>query len=562
MVSLRFSSGPGPDPRYPLAGLYLGDYSRVAHLYDYSPHDSRAFPERARELAGHDFDRPGLAGLLEEYNRGLGAPPEALASARRLGKPGAVAIITGQQPGVLVGPLYTFWKAVSVIQLARAVEGLLPAGTPVVPVFWIGGEDHDLAEVARLTIQTPDGSLARLNYRPSAGTGALFPARASVGHLPAGPAAQALLDELEPLLGQTEFSPDVLAHLRRTAEASGSLSGWFGRLLLSLLGHLGLVLADPLLPGMRLLQRPALARMVTDNQAIGALFAEGQHQVRELGLDPQVEKDPDSANLYLYRGLERVPLRRAAGDGRSFTAGQGPEAEVLTESDLLGLASSPEGLSPNVVLRPLAQEWVFPVLAYVGGPGETSYFGLYKGLFHHFGRRLPVIYPRPNVTIVEPAVARHLSRCGLDAGEALDLDTLRGARARYLDDADPVGIDGLFARLSDQVTDLYAGADRELARLDPGLAALGVKNRDRVLAEVEWLRKKTWQQHRQNCQEAVRRYDALETALRPGGDFQERVFNLFPYLAKYGPGLTGEMASQPIVPGDATLSAGHRFLFI
>jgi bacillithiol biosynthesis cysteine-adding enzyme BshC len=562
MVSLRFSSGPGPDPRYPLAGLYFGDYPQVAHLYDYSPHDPGSFPARARELAGHDFDRSGLAGLLEEYNRGLGAPREALASARRLGMPGSVAIITGQQPGVLVGPLYTFWKAVSAIQLARAVEALLPAGTPVVPVFWVGGEDHDLAEVARLTVQTPDGRLARLNYRPSAGTGALFPARASVGLLPAGPAAQALLDEVEPLLGKTGFSPDVLAHLRGTAEASGSLSAWFGRLLLGLLGHLGLVLADPLLPGMRFLQRPALTRMVTDNRAIGTLFAEGQRRVRELGLDPQVEKAPDSANLYLYRGLERVPLRRAAGDGQLFTAGQGPGAEVLTEADLLDLVSSPEGLSTDVVLRPLAQEWVFPVLAYVGGPGETSYFGLYKGLFHHFGRRLPVIYPRPNVTIVEPAVARHLSRCGLEPGEALDFEALRGARTLYLADADPVGIDALFARLADQVTDLYAGADRDLARLDPGLADLGVKNRDRVLAEVEWLRKKTWQQHRQNCQDAVRRYDAVEAALRPGGDFQERVLNLFPYLAKYGPGLTSEMASQPIVPGDATLSVAHRFVFL
>ncbi len=573
-VGYRISLGSVYDSRYPLFNDYLHRYEALAGLYDYSPHDPTCWAGRAGELRAFDGDRAALAAYLEDYNRSLGAPPEALASARRVAEPGSLVVIGGQQPGVLLGPLYTFWKAVAVVQLARAAETLLPAGTPVVPVFWIGAEDHDLAEIAPVNVLGPDGRVTRVVYDPAAGAagGVAPPTRTSVGLLPASPSADGLLDRLERLLWKAEFTGEVMARLRSTAAASANLADWFGRLLLGVLGPRGLVVANAVDPRLRRLESPMFSRMVTDNAAVAALFAEGQTRVRDLGYEPQVDKDPESANLYLYRGTERVQLYRVRpgpgtpGAGRTagaaFRAGQGAEAELLTEAGLLDIArSTPERLSTNVVLRPLAQDSVFPVLAYVGGPGETSYFALYGGIYHHFGRRLPIIYPRPNVTLIEPAVRRHLGKCGLSPEQALDLEVLERAKEGCLKEADPVGIDGLFDRITGEFREGYAAVSGALARLHPSLESLAVKNLGRVTAEVDWLRDKAWQQLRQNCRETVRRFETMEAYLRPLGDYQERVFNLFAYLAKYGPGLAPDLAGLPLVPPDGTLQASHRFIW-
>ena len=57
----------------------------------------------------------------------------------------AVTVIGGQQAGILTGPLYSVHKAISVILLAKKKRQAL--GVPVVPVFWVAGEDHDINEI-------------------------------------------------------------------------------------------------------------------------------------------------------------------------------------------------------------------------------------------------------------------------------------------------------------------------------------------------------------------------------------------------------------------------------
>jgi len=547
------------DPRYPLFSSYLHCFDSVACLYDYSPYDPAGYGERARELATQDHDRETLAAVLEDYNASLGAPPETLSAARSIAREGSVVVIAGQQPGVLTGPLYTFWKALATVQLARAAAQHLPPGTVVVPVFWIGAEDHDLDEVAPVTVWGPNATLTRLTYEPGTSHGP----RTSVGFLPTGGAALRLVEAFERALGKVQFKEEVSDLLRRTADEADNLGDWFGRLLLALLGREGLVVINPLLPGIRALQAPAFTRMIRENEALAQAFFEGCERVRSLGFEPQVDKDPDAANLYLYRGNERVPLFRR--DGGGFTAGRG-EAVPVSEPELIDTARSrPRLLSPNVVFRPLSQDTVLPVLAYVGGPGETSYFGLYRELYHRFGRRLPIIYPRPNVTLIEPSVARHLKKCGLSAGEALDLERLRAEKASYLEEADPVGIDEAFDRAAGAVRRAYAGPEGLaplVGGIDPYLKTLAAGNLERVLSELEWLRKKTWQRHRRACREVLDRYEAIEGALRPRGDYQERVLNIFSFLARYGPGLTRELAAIELVAPDASLDPGHRLVRI
>ena len=109
-----------------------------------------ADPEAVRTACEEQLAQPrdwrALADILETAGRRYGTTETALARLDAVAEGKAAAVVTAQQVGYLGGPLYTLVKAYHCARLAPWLERQL--GRPVVPVFWLEGEDHDLAEVA------------------------------------------------------------------------------------------------------------------------------------------------------------------------------------------------------------------------------------------------------------------------------------------------------------------------------------------------------------------------------------------------------------------------------
>src|SRR3982750_1959620 len=119
-----------------LFGDLVYHFDRVSDLYTWQPNNLDALI-RASNFDFPDERRARLVKALEPLNAGN-------PSLAKLGRPGTVAIVTGQQVGLFSGPAYTIYKALSAI---RTAEQLNERGVPAVPVFWLATEDHDLAEV-------------------------------------------------------------------------------------------------------------------------------------------------------------------------------------------------------------------------------------------------------------------------------------------------------------------------------------------------------------------------------------------------------------------------------
>src|SRR4051812_9178195 len=92
---------------------------------------------------------PDVHRALVAQNAGLPASPARDAHLDALGR-GAAVVVTGQQVGLFLGSLYTIYKAASAIALARVLAA--ETGAPVVPMFWLQTEDHDLPEIASLGV--------------------------------------------------------------------------------------------------------------------------------------------------------------------------------------------------------------------------------------------------------------------------------------------------------------------------------------------------------------------------------------------------------------------------
>lgn len=529
----------------PLVHDFLYGFERVRALYAYDPHDPESLARRYRWLRDRwRGDRSGLVRVLDDYNRRLGAGPRALENAARLGRPETVAVVAGQQAGVLTGPLYTVYKAMSAVLLARRCDREL--GIPAVPVFWISAEDHDFAEVDHVHLITPDHRLARLALDEGP------PGKWSVGHVPVSGAVFRLLDAVEAHTAPTEFRPAMLDTLRRLAEASDNLADWFGRVMAWLFGDAGLVLANPLLPGLRRLQSEALAAMIRRREATRAALEAAEARLAEAGYAPAVErKDPGALHLFTYVDGERLPLLDEAG---AFVArGSGRR---FTEAELLRLAETePTRLSTNVVLRPIAQDAVFPNLATLCGPGEIQYYAQFTDVYPVFDLEQPVLVPRPNVTLVERVYRGYLEKYGLSY---VDVVTDLEARQRqYLAARDTIGLERLLSELRRDIAGRMREVGETLAALDPNLKTLATSQLGRMMGLVGQLEEKAWQRLRQREEIALRQFEKLGLHLFPGGTYQERVLNWFGYAFKYGPDLLGHLMAEPLLDG-----VDHKFVVL
>ncbi|MFS8641115.1 MAG: bacillithiol biosynthesis cysteine-adding enzyme BshC, partial [Symbiobacteriaceae bacterium] len=322
---------------------YLQDFERVRPFFLYDPHDPEAFARRALALerSGHRPSREAVAEALHAYNRRLGAEEPALEAARRLADPQALAVVGGQQPGLATGPLYTVYKALGVIRLARQLEDNLRR--PVVPVFWLATEDHDLEESNRLYVVDDRGRLRLLRLPAPAGGGQL-----SLGALPLTPAARAVVAELVRLSGASHENPFARL-LEEERQAARTFGEWAARLMARLFSGHGLVLLDPMEPSLRRLARSLLQRAVVRREAIHRELTAAAQRLERRGYRPQLQLAPEHSHLFYYDRGRRVALLWRDGE---FTDRHG-RLHMSAGEVARRLEISPESFSPNVVLRPM-----------------------------------------------------------------------------------------------------------------------------------------------------------------------------------------------------------------
>src|SRR3989442_1481422 len=194
---------------------YLYHFDRVAQFYNGSPFDAESYRRLADNLKGLKRNRAELSEILERQNKAFGCAEPTLANIRRLSDPATSAVVTGQQVGLLSGPAFTLYKALTAVRLA---QWLSEQGLPSVPVFWLATEDHDLEEVAHTAVFDRDYDLVSL-----ADTGEGPSPRSSVGYVKLTTQTTAALDRLEAALAEArstgehaEAAKALLQDLRAT----------------------------------------------------------------------------------------------------------------------------------------------------------------------------------------------------------------------------------------------------------------------------------------------------------------------------------------------------------
>jgi bacillithiol biosynthesis cysteine-adding enzyme BshC len=463
---------------------------------------------------------PEVLEALRERHRALGSPAPVFASLDLLAD-GAPAVVTGQQAGLLGGPLFTLFKTLTAIRSARELTAR--HGRPFVPVFWSETEDHDLDEVNQAWTFGAQGPL-RFSVPVDEGHRG-----APVGTIPLGAGAQAFAEAFFAASPATEFTPALLAGLLADLERSPDWGTWFARHLDRLFGGHGLVVADSMDPRLAGCARLLWARVLEEPLALTESCQERGRWLAALGYKPILQKIEQRAPFFLLEAGKRLPVTFERGVFRT------PHADHTLIELLRRLEERPGDFSAAVHLRPHLQDFLLPTAAYIAGPTELAYFLQLLPGYRTLGIPAPAIVLRASLTLVEPAVEKTLERLGVDPAdlrEGTDRVLTALVRREHRFAAPELWEQTRTAALG-PVADLAAA----LAAEHPDLAQRAEQTRGKVEFLLKDLESRSLAELRKKADTARDQLERARARLFPNGGLQERALSAYYFLGKFGPGL-------------------------
>ena len=491
---------------------YLEFTPSVQQFYPRSPRFVEWAKDESARIEYPGDRRARVADILERQNKSWEASSATLENIQRF-RSGACALVTGQQVGLFGGPTFSIYKALSAVKLAQEAEKL---GIPCVPVFWLATEDHDLDEVNQVHISNADGNLEVLasSTQPKKD--------APVGSISFGTEISEAVTKAAALLGDSDAS-SALAECYRPGETFGTA---FAKLLASVFSEFGVVLLDGSDPELDQIAAPLYRAAITRGPELTATLMKRDEELRSADYHQQVRITDSSTLLFLIRDGQRVPVHFQAG---KFVIGD----EQISSEELSALAkTSLDSFSPNVLLRPVVQDYVLPTLAYVGGAAEVAYFAQAAVAYEKLAGRITPILPRFSATLIEPKPQALLAKYKLSFTEVFQgPEGLRQVIGSHLL---PPNLQISFDQATTAVERSMKSVRESLAQLDKTLVESAEHAEQKMLYQITNLHSRAARAELRQSEIVGRHADMLSNSLYPHKALQEREVAGVYFLAKYG----------------------------
>jgi len=494
----------------------------VRPFYPHSPYFNEWSRAQASTLRYDPARRERVSAILARQNTSWGAEAKTLTNINRLSQ-GAAAVVTGQQVGLFGGPMFSIYKALTAVKLA---EEATAAGIDAVPVFWLATSDHDLAEVNHVSMPGSDGRLVTLT------TSSHGVAGAPVSHVGFGEEIQPVVEEAALLLGESEATQ----FLRESYLPGESLGTAFARLFTRLFSSWGVILLDASDAQLHRVAEPIYRAAIERAEDLEEALLDRGQALEKAGYDQQVKVTSSSVLLFGMRDGARTAIhRRTSGSDQAaeFAIGGEPAGGKLSSAELLDrIASAPEEFSPNVLLRPVVQDFLLPTLAYAGGAAEAAYFAQAGAVYEVLLGRVTPIVPRFSATLVEPKVQRWLRQYNIAVPDAFHgPDVLRRVLASH---CLPEGVQQAFDSAQKSVEDSLARLRAALEKLDPTLVGASETAGSKMNYQLDRLRQLATAAELRRSEVVSRHAEGLSQALYPSEALQERGVAGIYFLARHG----------------------------
>jgi bacillithiol synthase len=500
---------------------YYNQIPKLMENFDYNPYEESIFHQRLTDLKHRTFQRDALVTVLEQLNVHWQADKATLTRIQQLKEKESVVVIGGQQAGLLTGPLYTIHKIISIIQLAKKQERELQV--PVIPVFWVAGEDHDYDEINHVYLPE-ETTFKKITWYDQVND------KLSVSHKKFDKEiGREWLREVFFHLEESPFTKGLYEKMLRILEDSTSYTDFFAIFIQHLFRGTGLVLIDSANEQVRKLESEYFQHMIKNQHVIAPNVQRQLQKLRLQGYHISVEVKEDDGHLFIKHNNERILLKRS----KDIWVGKNNECSY-SESELLDIAQNqPELLSNNVVTRPLMQELLFPTLAFLGGPSEVGYWSILKPLFETFSISMPPVLPRASITIIEKKIKKELIERSMELNDVIR-NGVMDKKISWLESKTNKPLPLMEKNIKELIAKVHSPLRKEAEVLGVDILNYANKNLTYIENYVEDMVRRLQKEIESIHEKELRSFDLVEMHLHPDNGLQERVWNIIYYLNKFG----------------------------
>ena len=426
-----------------------------------------------------------------------------------------LAIVTGQQPGFLGGPLYTILKSITAIIKASEMKIKFPEYN-FVPLFWVEDNDHDLEESASAVIYNN-------NYQP---------VYLKLDFDSEGIAAYQVLDDsisdkinkIIEQLPQSDLGAGFVNEIKKIYKEGNSWSDCFIAYNSYLTERFGMLFVKSSELSNSGVFRELIIAEISNPGKIKVFVENTSKQLVDNGY--HIQANPSDINLFFHKKSLRHRIEFI--DNKYFI----DEIE-LSKSEILEIAEKVSGnFSPKVLLRPVFQDYIIPTAVYIGGPGEIAYLAQIKELYENYNLTMPMVSARHSATFIDKSTKRGMEKFGLKADYFMrDFDIIELELASELMD---YNTEQKFINTAKTVRNSLEELTEYIKTIDPQIEKTAATSLNKIEEQIENLKKKTISLLKRQEEEKFNKFKKMSNFIYPNKTPQERIFSSANFIAQIG----------------------------
>jgi len=511
----------------------LPDYQNLFldYLYEFD-NVSKFYPKNFREIENYNrtledlknYIRPHreeVSDIIRKQYSDYKISKQTDANIESLKSENTFAVVTGQQVTIFGGPLYTFYKLITTIKLCSQLKEKYDEYN-FVPIFWMEGDDHDFEEVKSINIFDKNNSLKKIIYDDGLDEEI---ERGSVGSLNFNENINLTIKELEDSLRDTEYKNDLLNLIKKCYSEGTKFKEAFKKLLHNFFDEYGLILFDPQDKEVKEILLPIFKNEIES-------YSDHTNEI--------VLKSAELDDIY-HAQVKVKPVNLFYSDekGRHLIEPVDKEFRFKGKRKRIGkiellnlLHYDPSTFSPNVLLRPICQDYILPTSIYVGGPSELSYFAQVMPNYSFFEIVDPIIFPRASATIVEKHIYSTLEKYDLSIS-----DIFRDRKeliSRVLNSISDIDINSLFLETKNNIDSELEKIKSTLLEIDKTLIDSTNKSMQRIFQNLEVIKEKSEKAQAVKHETVIKQLDKVRMVIYPQENLQERELSFIYFANKYG----------------------------
>ncbi|MBT8233364.1 MAG: bacillithiol biosynthesis cysteine-adding enzyme BshC [Bacteroidia bacterium] len=482
--------------------------------YDF---DYNEFPKVIAQRKEFGIDRQLLKTVIKAQYEDIICSSKTQNHIDSIDQDNCFTITTAHQPSLFTGPLYYVYKILSTINLCNQLQTDFP-DNHFVPVFVIGGEDHDFDEINHFHIYNK-----KIEWHNAQ--------QGAVGRMDTN-GLMDVFNELVKILGEKSKVNNLLSSIKEVINNASFYGEFSFKLTHLLFDKFGLVILRMDDRKLKKAFTPIIKEEIF-NQPSQSLVEATQSEIENIGFKKQAYARKINFFYLTENGRHRIEQTEdrfsILDTDRSLS-----KSEMMVE-----IENHPEKFSPNVITRPLFQELILPNLAYIGGGGELAYWMERKTQFNHFGLPFPMLIRRNSGLIISEQQVQQINKLGFKLDDIFEDEN--ELIKIYISQSDNPDIN--LNESKSELENIFKKIENLSKTIDSTLIKTVQSECAKSLKSISYIESKLTKSVKQKEQVQINRIKKLKLKLFPQG-LQERHDNIFEFISKYGEDIIADMLPQ------------------